>query len=52
MAFGESRGLVLIGINASKILAIRIVDGDQIMVMPAPAILAKLGFFVAHGLSG
>ena len=41
MPFGEPRRFVLVRVNAPELLAIRIVNADQVMMMFAPAVLAE-----------
>ena len=49
LAFGETRGLFLVRVHASKLFAVRVINGDQKMVVLAAAILAKT---ISLGLLG
>jgi hypothetical protein len=50
LAFGEAGGLFLVGVDTAEGFAVRIVHGNQEVVMAATAILAKLRLLVAHRL--
>src|ERR1700752_3654448 len=52
LALREPRRLFLVGINAAKRLAIRLIDGHKEMVVTPAAILAEFGLFIPDGLSG
>jgi hypothetical protein len=48
LAFGKPRGLVSIRINAAKLLAVGVIDGDQPVVMLTPAVCSEgINIFLA-----
>lgn len=51
LAIRKARGLFLVCIHAPEGLAVCVVDGNKIMMVPAAAVLAELGLLVPDGFS-
>src|SRR5215471_14920152 len=48
LALREARGFFLVGVHTAECFAVRIVHGNEEVVMAATAILAELRLLVAH----
>jgi hypothetical protein len=52
LALGKTRGFVFVGIHAAELFPVRVIDGDEPMVMFAPPVLAEGTFFFARRFLG
>jgi hypothetical protein len=52
LAIGKAGSFLLIRIDAAESFAVGVIHRNQKMMMPAPAVFTKLGFFIADRLSG
>ena len=52
LALRKPRRLFLVGIDASKRLAVGVIDGHKIVMMTPAAVLAEFRLFISYGLAG
>jgi hypothetical protein len=52
LPLGKTRGFVLIGIDAAELFTVRVVHGDQPMVMLSPPILSESTLFFTRRFLG